>query len=174
MLPGILDAPALPWQCQPRAVEAAQRSLVPGAAAARVSEATDPCRMDSRGGFRCAWMLSKSQLAGAGGQVGLGIESGWHRGSRGLRQQRTACGWCLQAAGPPLPRPPEAAPLLSFRSQLIHYPSEDSLISDAKQPPHHSHLAILVIALSVSDILLLVHCLSLPVRMSLGNQCLEQ
>lgn len=35
VLPGILDAPAPPWQCQPRAVEAAQRSLVPGAAAAR-------------------------------------------------------------------------------------------------------------------------------------------
>lgn len=87
------------------------------------------------------------------GQVGLGHRV---RLAQRLRQQRTACGWCLQAAGPPLPRPPEAACLLLFISQLIHYPSEDSLISDAKQPPHHSHHAILVTALSVSDILLLV------------------
>ena len=40
---------------------------------------------------------------GGGGKWAWGIKSGWHRGSPGLRQQWTACGWCLQAAGPPFP-----------------------------------------------------------------------
>lgn len=109
-------------------------------------------------------MLSKSQLAGAGGQVGLGhkvrVAQRLTRAQAAMDSLRVVPAGCRT----PLPRPPEAASLLSFRSQLIHYPSEDSLISDAKQPSPHSRHAILVTALSVSAILLLVHCLSLPIR----------
>lgn len=121
-LPGILDAPAPPWQCQPRAVEAAQRSLVPGAAAARVSEATDPRRVASRGGFRRLQLLSKSQLAGAGGQVGLGHKVRLAQRLTGAQAAMDRLRVVPAGCRTPLPTPPEAASLLSFRSQLIHYP----------------------------------------------------
>ena len=105
MLPGISDAPALPRKCQPRAVasvQAAQRSPVPTAAtAARVSEATDPCRAAGRGGFQTASDAEQIPAGRCrGGKWAWGMESAWHRGLPGLRQQRAACGWGLQAGVP--------------------------------------------------------------------------
>lgn len=128
------------------------------------SEATDPRRVASRGGFRRLRLLSQSQLAGAGGQVGLGHKVRLAQRLTGAQAAMDRLRVVPAGCRTPLPTPPEAASLLSFRSQLIHYPSEGSLISDAKQPSHHSQRAILVTALSVSAILLLVHCLSLPIR----------
>lgn len=99
-----------------------------------------------------------------GGQVGLGHKVRLAQRLTGAQAAMDRLRVVPAGCRTPLPTPPEAASLLSFRSQLIHYPSEGSLISDAKQPSHHSQRAILVTALSVSAILLLVHCLSLPIR----------
>ena len=100
----------------------AKRSLVPGAAAARVSEATDPRRVASRGGFRRLQLLSKSQLAGAGGQVGLGHKVRLAQRLTGAQAAMDRLRVVPAGCRTPLPTPPEAASLLSFRSQLIHYP----------------------------------------------------
>lgn len=116
------------------ALQAAQKGT-PRAAAARVLAATNPHRVAGGGGFQMAQMLSKSQLAGAGGQVGLGNSqpgTAAHQGSGskgqpadGAHRQGILCITCKT-----LPRPHMAASLLSFRSRLNQSPFRE--FSDSK------------------------------------------
>lgn len=159
-LPGISDAPALPRKCQPRAaasVQAAQRSPVPAAATA--AGVAEPCRAAGRGGFRTASDAEQIPAGRcSGGKWAWGTESAWHRGLPGLRQQRAACGWGLQDPSQTLHS------CLSVVIQISAQPTPLRGISDPKQPPRHPHHPILVLALSLSDISLRVHCLSPPIR----------
>lgn len=149
------------------------REVLLGAAAARASEATIPRRVASRGGF---WRASDAKqipagrhrgASGLGGQSQPGTEVHQGSGHKGHPAGGTQRSGILCVACKSVAKPHMAASLLSFKSQLNLHPSK--IFSDPQSkiasPSFTSSHFIFFRAFSLSDILLIFYCLTLPIRM---------